>query len=121
MNIDYIDKVGVVLLVVVIVVLAFKYVKYWQQVKMALGENKDAKLSLYSQKELNEAAKNDLKLGSKMILSNTTGAAQIIFSLKSDNPKVSVPLKRMRRVIVLFCITPFVFAIVLPFITALAQ
>jgi hypothetical protein len=50
MSIDYIDKFGVVLLIGIIAVLAFKYVKYWQQVKTALGENKDATLSLYSQK-----------------------------------------------------------------------
>jgi hypothetical protein len=120
MNIDYIDKFGVVLLLVIIAVLVFRYVKYWRQLKAALQEEK-GESPLYSQKELNEAAEKDLKLGSKMILSNTAGATQIIFSLKTDNPKVSIPLKRMRRVIVLFCITPFIFAIVLTFITALAQ
>ena len=120
MNINYIDQAGLLILLVTVGILAYKYVKYWQQLKMAL-EDEDVKSSLYSQKELNEATRKDFKLGSKMILSNTTGAAQIIFSLKTDNPKLSVPLKRIRRVILLFCITPLIFAIVLTFITALAS
>jgi hypothetical protein len=94
--------------------------KYWQQLKTALADE-DFKSSIYSQQELNEVAKKDLKQGSKMILSNTTGAAHIIFSLKTGNRKVSIPLKRMRRVIVLFCVTPFIFAIGLTVITALAS
>lgn len=121
MNVGYIDQSGILLLLGIWAVLGYKYVKYWQQIRTALEEDEDAKLFLYSQKELNEATEKDLKLGSKMILSNTAGAAQIIFSLKTDNPKVSIPLNRMRRMIVLFCITPFIFAIFLTAMTALAS
>jgi hypothetical protein len=120
MNISCIDQFGILLLLVSFAILGYKYMKYWQQLKAALQEE-NGESPLYSQKELNETAKKDLKQGSKMIIWNTTGAGQIIFSLKSDNPKVSVPLKRMRRVVFLFCITPFILAIVLTFITALSS
>jgi hypothetical protein len=51
MKIDYIDKLGLVLLLVIIAVLAFQYVKYSQQLKAALQEEK-GESPLYSQKEL---------------------------------------------------------------------
>jgi hypothetical protein len=121
MNINYIDQFGILILLGIWAMLGYKYMKYWQQVKKALEEDQNAKVSLHSQEELNEAARKDFKLGYKMIALNTAGGAQILFSLKTDNPKVSVPLNRMRRVLVSFCITPFIFAIVLTFITALAQ
>jgi hypothetical protein len=82
MNIDYIDHFGLVIFLGIEGILGYKYIKYWLQLKTALqDENSD--LSLYSQKELNEAAKKDLKLGSKMILSNNAKATQILFSLKN--------------------------------------
>ena len=67
MNVGYIDQSGILLLLGIWAVLGYKYVKYWQQIRTALEEDEDAKLFLYSQKELNEATEKDLKLGSKMI------------------------------------------------------
>jgi hypothetical protein len=120
MNIDTIDHLGLVIWLGIFAILGYKCFKYWQQLNNALREE-NSELSLYSQKEINEGANKDLKLGSKMILSNNAKATQILFSLKSDNPKISIPLKRIRRAILLFCITPFIFAIVLTFVTALAS
>ena len=119
MNIDYIDHFGLVIFLGIEGTLGYKYIKYWLQLKKALQDDKDSTVSLYSQKELNEGADKSLRLGSKTILSNTAISGQILFSLKTDNPKLSVPLKRIRRALLLFCIAPFVFAIVLIFVTAL--
>ena len=117
MNIDYIDHFGLVLFLGIEGIFSYKYIKYWLQLKKALQEDKDSTVPLYSQKELNEGADKSLKLGSKMIMSNTAVSGQILFSLKTNNPKLSVPLKRIRRAILLFCITPFVFAVVLISVT----
>jgi hypothetical protein len=92
--------------------------KYWQQLQMALKDEND-RLKMYSQKEINVVTNNDTKAGYDMILSNTGTAAKIIFSFKTDDPKVLAPLKGIRRVILLFCITPLIFAISFTFINAL--
>jgi hypothetical protein len=97
MNLNYVGQLGILILLGIFVILGYKYIKYWQQLKAAL-EDQDDKSSFYSQKELNEAGRKDLKLGSKMNLSNTAGAAEIIFSLKTDNPKLSIPLKRIKYI-----------------------
>jgi len=99
----------------------YKYARYWLQVRAAL-KDEDTGLSFYSQKELNDAgAKRDFMRGYGMIFSNMGAGAKVIFSLKSDNHKISAPVKGMRRVLFLAVLTPIIFAFVLIFIAALMQ
>jgi hypothetical protein len=76
----------------------------------------------HSQEKLNDAgAKTDFKRGYGMIWSNIGVGAKIVFSLKTDNPKISVPLKSIRRTLFLVVLTPIIVAFVLIFTTALMQ
>jgi hypothetical protein len=89
---------------------------------LAILKEEGGELSMYSQKELNDTAKSrDLNKGYGMIFSNMSVSARVIFSSKIDNPKLTVPVKGIRRSIFLFLVTPFIFAIVLIFLTALMQ
>ena len=97
----------------------YKYAKYWLQIRSVL-KDEDTGLTFYSQEALNDAgARNDFKRGYGMIFSNIGVGAKIVFSLKTDNPKLSVPVKGIRRTLFLAILTPIIFAFVLIFVTAL--
>ena len=122
MNIDNFNNFGLFVLMGIEVFFMYKYAKYWLQLRAALKDEENAGLSFYSQKELNDAgAKYDFKRGYGMIFSNIGVGAKIVFSLKTDNPKISVPVKGIRRTLFLAIFTPIIFAFVLIFVTALMQ
>jgi hypothetical protein len=99
----------------------YKYAKYWLQILSVL-KNEGGELSVYSQKEMNDAAMSGkFKQGYAMIFSNIRVGAKILFSPRIDNPKLVSPVKGVRRSIFLFIITPLIFAFVLIFVTALMQ
>jgi hypothetical protein len=119
MIVDNINSFGLLALLIIELLLMFKCLKYWLQIKSVLKDEVDG-VSLYSQKELNIAGESrDFKKGYGMIFSNMSVSAKILFSPKTDNPKLSGPVKGIRRSIFLFLVTPLIFAVVLIFTTAL--
>ena len=121
MNVDNINNFGFYLMLGCELYFMYKYMTYWLQI-LAILKDENGELSMYSQKELNETAKNrDFKKGYGMIFSNISVSARILFSTKIDNPNLSVLVKGVRRSIFLFLLTPLIFAIVLIFGTALMQ
>lgn len=121
MDVDTVNNFGILALLIIELLLMFKCLRYWLQI-MSVFKDEDGGLSVYSQKELNEAAgSGDFKKGYGMIFSNMSVSAKILFSSKTTNPKLSVPVKGIRRSIFLFLITPIIFAFVLIFVTALMQ
>jgi hypothetical protein len=121
MNIDNINNFGFYLMLGCELYFMYKYMKYWLQI-LAIIKDENGELSMYSQKELNDAAMGgNFKQGYGMIFSNISVSARILFSSKIDNPKLTVPVKGVRRSIFLFLLTPLLFAIVLIFVTALMQ
>jgi hypothetical protein len=122
MNVDNFNNFGIFLLMGIEVFFMYKYAKYWLQLLAILKDEENPGLSFYSQKELNDAgAKFDFKRGYGMIFSNIGVGAKIVFSLKTDNPKISVLVKGIRRTLFLAILTPMIFAFVLIFGTALMQ
>jgi hypothetical protein len=100
----------------------YKYARYWLQLLALLKDEQNAGLSFHSQKELNDAGtKFDFKRGYGIVFSNIGVGAKIVFSLKSDNPKISVLVKGIRRTLFLAILAPMIFAFVLIFGTALMQ
>ncbi len=121
MIVDNINNFGLLALLVIELLLMFKVLRYWLQIISVL-KDEDGQSSMYSQKELNDTARSgNFKRGYGMIFTNMSVSAKILFSSKTDNPKLSAPVKGIRRSIFLFLVTPLIFAIVLIFITALMQ
>jgi len=99
----------------------YKYAKYWLQILSVL-KDEDGELSMHSQKELNDVAMSgNFKQGYGMIFTNMAIGAKILFSSKMENPKLTVPVKGIRRTLFLAILTPVIIMFVLIFVTALMQ
>jgi hypothetical protein len=121
MNVANINQFGFYLIVGIEVFFMYKYAAYWLQILSAL-KDEDGELSMNSQKELNDAAaRGNLKQGYAMILSSMAVSAKILFSSKTDNPKLTVPVKGIRRTLLLAVLAPMIIMFALIFITALMQ
>jgi hypothetical protein len=120
MSVDNINNFGLLALLIIELFLMFKCLKYWLQIISVL-KDEDGQSSIYSQQKLDTARSSNVKQGYQMIFSNMSVSAKILLLSKNDNPKLSVPVKGVRRSIFLFLMTPLIFAVALIFITALMQ
>ena len=119
MNIDTINNFGLFVLLIIELFLMFKILRYWLQIISVLN---DEKSSMYSQKDLNDAAmRGRFKEGYGIIFSNMAESAKILLSTKNDNPRLISLVKGIRRSIFFFFVTPLFLAFVLIFVGALMQ
>jgi|SRR5271166_2817717 len=115
--VDAINNAGIYFLWFIEGIYAVMYMMHWRKALKAIED--DGGSPLYSQRELNSAAKKDLNGASHMIVSNISESAKLIFLHETKNPSVQASLKSIRRILILFCITPFVVAFLLVFMDAL--
>lgn len=121
MNVDNLTNIGFYLIAGLEVFFAYRYAKYWLQI-LSILKNGDGELSIHSQKELKDAAMSgNFKHGYGMIFSNMAISAKILFSSKTDNPKISVLVKGIRRTLFLAVLTPVIIMVVIIFVAALMQ
>ena len=93
MDVDTVNKFGLIALLIIELLLMFKCLRYWLQI-MSVSKDGDGGLSVHSQKELNEAAgSGDFKKGYGMIFSNMSVSTKILFSSKTARP-----CRQLRRV-----------------------
>lgn len=85
--------------------MGIKYLRYWQQLQKAILES-GMEWPLHSQEELNETTRKNLFKGYEMIGTNMKHLFRILFTMKTDNPQISKPLKGMRRSLILFILFP---------------
>lgn len=110
---NYFIEYGVISLAALFFVfLGIKYFLYWKQVKKAIIEA-GMQWPLHSQKELNETARTNLPKSYGVMWSDMGQAARIIFSMRTNNPAIQKPLRGMRRVLLVFIISPFLLAFIL--------
>jgi hypothetical protein len=99
----------------------YKYAKYWLKL-LSILKDEDGELFMYPQTELNDVAmRGNFKQGYGMIFSNMSVSAKILFSSKTENPKISILVKGIRRTLFLAILTPVIIMFVLIFVTALMQ
>lgn len=101
-------------------VIAIKAFKYWGQLKKGFSES-GTKWPLHSQEELNTNARSNLANFYKIAAQDMGQAAQILFTMRSDNPVIQKPLRGIRRALLAFVMFPIVFAVILVFVIALTQ
>jgi hypothetical protein len=111
-NGDTIGNVGLIFSIVFFAIIGYKYYSYWNQLKDALIKT-GTRWPLHDQKALNETAQKNIAGGYNMIAGNMGETAQMIFFMRSDDPRIFRPLRGIRRVLVEFLLFPFVLGLVL--------
>jgi hypothetical protein len=109
---NYIGYGGMACLIVVFVPWALRYFRYWNQLKSAFLQS-DMTWPFPSQLELRQAAREDLIKGLAKTYMIPIKAAQILFSMRTDNPIISKPLRGIRRLYLYFFGFAFLFMFVL--------
>jgi hypothetical protein len=109
---NYVDLEVVFFALIVTIVLGVKYLQCWRQLKKAVIES-GKEWPLTTQEELNKTSRTDLLRGYEIIGSNIRLSVKIIFTMKTDNPTILLPLRSMRRTLILFILFPFFLTFVL--------
>lgn len=109
---NYVDLGVVFFALIVAIVLGIKYLRCWRQLKKAVKESGE-EWPLTTQEELNKTTRRELLRGYEMIGGNIRHSVKILFTMKTDNPSILIPLRGMRRTLILFILFPFFLAFVL--------
>lgn len=114
---DYLSY-GVLLFgIIFFVVLATKYMRYWNQLQEAISQS-GMKWPPHSQKEINEKTQTEPTAGYKMMSTNMVAAARVIFTMRTENPAIQKPLRGIRRTLLAFLLFPFLLAFILVVVLA---
>jgi hypothetical protein len=114
---NFIDYGIPIFALVVFVYLGVKYFSYWKQLREAFVKA-GMQWPLLSQKELSETAQRDLSKSYQIMGSGIGEAARILFSMQTDDPIISKPLRGMRRTLIAFILFPILLVIILVAILA---
>jgi hypothetical protein len=109
---NYITIGGFVVVLVFWAFIGIKYLRAWKELEKAFLES-GMEWPFHSQKEINETFRSDLVKGYKITGTGMSRAFKIFFFMRTDNPVILKPLRSMRRALLTFILSPFLFAFVL--------